>query len=910
MPSSQQKKHVQDLHENEYLFRKVIDTSSTAYLLYDNNTGFIDYVNPAFSKKFGDDLQTINDWWNKSFLDSQYREKIATDWMIRVDESSRNPEIAFEPMEVYVIDKNGEPRWIVMEATPLHDALTQTQLVTIYDISEIKKSHQALEENELRWKFALEGSGDGLWDWDLPSNKVVFSKQWKEMLGFSDSEIGTAFFEWSNRIHPEDITRVRSCIQKTLRREISSYSNKYRMRTKEGNYRWVVDRGTVVSFDKDGRPLRMIGTHTDIHEHKTLENRNEQLLRIIEESVDFISMSDFDENIRYCNQAAKTMIGLSSDCIRTDMNVSNFHPEWAIKQTRDVSIPHALTHGFWRGDSALLHKDGHEIPVSQILMVHKDGNGEVAALSTIMRDVTEQKNLEMLTQKAQQAAEQLAKSKSEFLANMSHEIRTPINAVLGLAFVLSKKNLPSDEKMLVKKILTSGELLLGIINDVLDISKIESEKLELDNSEFDLKLVLDNLATIMTFSASEKAINLLIEPPSNLESVMLVGDSLRLQQVLVNLMSNAIKFTENGHVCVAIECVERMEQRITLKFSVEDTGIGISPEAQKTIFSSFTQADTSITRNYGGTGLGLTISRKLVELMGGEISLESEIGKGSIFSFTLDFGLLNKSTENLLPIEEVSDELAMRLLGFRLLIVDDNDINLEVAKRIFSDEGAIVITARNGLEALEWLKENETGADIVLMDIQMPVMDGCEATHEIRKIPALAHIPIVALSAGVLKTQMDKVQRAGIQNFIIKPFNVDVAVNLIRKVLGSHFIEHAAKNLEESKNLSPKFEGVDVDSALENWKEMHVYQTYLVQFLNDYELDLEKIETLDPDEMAGFSHKIKGSARVLGLFDVGDAAEELELIADENQNTDDAIKTLKKAMSIASNSIHLIVQHL
>lgn len=910
MPSSQQKKHIQDLHENENLFRKVIDTSSTAYLLYDNNTGFIDYVNPAFSKKFGDDLQTINDWWNKSFLDSQYREKIATDWMVRVDESSRNPEIAFEPMEVYVIDKNGEPRWIVMEAMPLHDSLTQTQLVTIYDISEIKKSHQALEENELRWKFALEGSGDGLWDWDLPSNKVVFSKQWKKMLGFSDSEIGTAFFEWSNRIHPEDIASVRSCMQKTLRREISSYSNKYRMRTKDGSYRWVVDRGTVVSFDKEGRPLRMIGTHTDIHEHKTLENRNEQLLRIIEESVDFIGMSDFEENIRYCNQAAKMMIDLPSDCAITDMKISNFHPEWAIKQIRDISIPHALTHGFWRGDSALLHKDGHEIPVSQILMVHKDGNGEVVALSTIMHDVTEQKNLEMLTQKAKQAAEQLAKSKSEFLANMSHEIRTPINAVLGLAFVLSKKNLPSDEKMLVKKIQTSGELLLGIINDVLDISKIESEKLELEHSEFDLNLVLDNLETIMTFSASEKAINLLIEPPSNLESVMLIGDSLRLQQVLVNLISNAIKFTENGHVCVAIECVERMEQRITLKFSVQDTGIGISPEAQKMIFSSFTQADTSITRNYGGTGLGLTISCKLVELMGGEISLESEIGKGSIFSFTLDFGLINKVTETVLPIEDITDVSPMRLLGFRLLIVDDNDVNLEVAKRIFSSEGAIVITARNGLEALEWLKENETGVDIVLMDIQMPVMDGCEATHEIRKIPALASIPIVALSAGVLKTQMDKVQHAGIQNFIIKPFNVDVAVNLIRKVLGSHFVEYMTKNVDESKTLSPKFEGVDVDNALENWREMHVYQTYLVQFLNDYELDLEKIETLNSDEIAGFAHKIKGSARVLGLFDVGDAAEELEIIADENQNTDDAIKTLKKAMSIASNSIHLIVQHL
>lgn len=643
---------IQDLQENKYLFRAVIDTSSTSYLLYDNSTGFIDYVNPAFSKKFGNDLLTINDWWNKTFVDPEYREKIATEWMIKVDKVSRNSEMYFEPMEVYVTDKNGEQRWIIMEATPLHYEATETQLVTIYDISEIKK--------------------------------------------------------------------------------------------------------------------------------------------------------------------------------------------------------------------------------------------------------------------AEQAAEQLAKSKSEFLANMSHEIRTPINGVLGLAFVLSKKNLPSDEKMLVNKILTSGELLLGIINDILDISKIESDKLELENAEFDLTIVLDNLATLMTFSASEKRINLFIKQASHfLASVMLIGDSLRLQQVLVNLISNAIKFTEKGDVCVEIECLSKTNERISLKFLVQDTGIGISPEAQKIIFSPFSQADTSITRNYGGTGLGLTISRKLVELMGGEISLESEIGKGSIFSFTLHFDIVNKSTEEIvLPIKKTVDESSVRLLGFRLLIVDDNDINLEVAKRIFSGEGAIVITAQNGLQAVNWLKEHETGVDIILMDIQMPVMNGCEATYEIRKIPALAHIPIVALSAGVLKTQMDKVQCAGIQNFIMKPFNVDMAVNLIRKILGNHFIESATPNMTKSDAVLSGFEGVDVEGALENWREIRVYQTYLIQFLNDFEPDLNKIEMLDFDDLAEFAHKIKGAARALGLFDVGDAAEELEIIADENQYTDDAIKTFKKAMLITSNSIHLIVQYL
>jgi PAS domain S-box-containing protein len=643
------KEIIEDLQASEYLFRTVIDTSSTSYLLYDSNTGFIDYVNPAFSQTFGDDLPTINDWWSRAFLNSQYREEIATEWMIKIHEISQNPQIRFDPMEVYVSDTSGHLHWVIMESMPLNQDETQTQLVTIYDITEIKK--------------------------------------------------------------------------------------------------------------------------------------------------------------------------------------------------------------------------------------------------------------------AEHAAEQLAKSKSEFLANMSHEIRTPINAILGLAFVLSKKTLSSDENLLVSKILTSGELLLGIINDILDISKIESDKLELEHTHFDVDSVLQNVETIMAFSASEKGINLQFNSPSDLKDITLIGDSLRLKQVLINLTSNAIKFTEEGTVCVTAKCVKKTLQRISLSFSVQDTGIGITQQAQQNIFTPFEQADTSITRNYGGTGLGLTISRKLVELMDGEIWLESEIGEGSIFSFTIDFDIAEKS-ENSLPIDNTSDEASMRLLGFRLLIVDDNDINLEVAKRIFSAEGAIIITAGNGLEALEWLKENPTGADIVLMDIQMPVMDGCEATNEIRKIPELAKIPIVALSAGVLKMQMDKVQRAGIQDFIMKPFNVDVAVNLMRKILGTHFIETAATQITKSADQLPKFEGVDLEAALENWKEMRVYQTYLIQFLNDFEPDLDIMETFEIDDLADFAHKTKGAARVLGLFDVGDACEELEFIADDNQNPDEAIAILKKTMSIASNSIHLIVQHL
>lgn len=1030
---SYQKNFIKDLQENATLFRTVIDSASTAYILYDEDNGFIDYVNPAFENFFGCSVSTINAWWNIAFLNPEYRENVATEWMIKMHNMVEDPQYVFEPMEIETIDKNGETKWFFVEATALRGMQTKTQLVTLNNITQIKNTSKALEESEFRWKFAIEGAGDGVWDWNLQTGEALYSRQWKEMLDYAENDILPTNEEWVTRIHPDDNKYVSETLQAYLQGKTENYVVEYRLRCKDERYKWILGRGTIVKRDEHNNPLRMIGTHTDINGRKIIESRNQQLLNIVEKSVDFIAMFNLENTITYLNCEGKQMIGLTCGASISDVKIPDLFSEKERQKLLKISIVKAKTSGFWQGESILLHPQGHEIPVSQIVMAHFDSNNQIIAFSMIMRSVTAQKMMERIIVKAKDEAEALAKSKSEFLANMSHEIRTPINAILGLAFILYKKNLPADEHKLVDNILKSGQLLLGTINDILDISKIDSGTCDLENTEFNLDAVLNNLATVMAFSSSQKNINLIISPPSNLKEIVLVGDSLRLQQILVNLSSNAIKFTHSGHVEVNVKCLKQTDHFVSLIFSVEDTGIGIAPENQEAIFNSFAQADTSITRNYGGTGLGLSISRHLVRLMGGELFLESTEGKGSTFSFRIDLKYIqqkvtangeNKTVlvvndnplerdalyktvlslgwqptlcdNNALNTLELSEyeiilldwltlhkdndtfsdllfeqqhkiiifhteyerknfselmfdlpsklakmqskitlgefvfdtppiflnkpltslalqnavlseknfvfEQSKRLNDLKILIVDDNEINLEVARRIFSDEGALIVTVQNGFEAIDWLKENEReSVDVVLMDIQMPGMDGCETTACIRKMPNFENLPIIALSAGVLKSQMDKAQQAGLYEFITKPFNVDIAIGQICKVLN---ISCSSKKIGDKKQENPlKFAGLDIEQAMQSWKDVDVYQTYLQQFLDSYEPEIEQIEKLSMDDMADAAHKIKGAARVLGLVDIGNITEELEEVADAGEPVTEIIDNLKQHLAIAKNSI-------
>lgn len=392
-------------------------------------------------------------------------------------------------------------------------------------------------------------------------------------------------------------------------------------------------------------------------------------------------------------------------------------------------------------------------------------------LDTLL-EYLERKNEELIIEK--QKAEEATNAKSLFLANMSHEIRSPMNGMLGLSRLLLDSDLNDEQKDMLKVMTTSGENLLQIINDILDYSKIEAGQIEIENIAFDIKQLTDTIYHLLNFKAIEKGIEFNIEIDKDIPENLL-GDSFRLNQILMNLANNAIKFTHKGSVLLSIKCLEKNNQYVSLFFTIKDTGIGISKDAQKKLFKEFTQSDSSTTRQYGGTGLGLAISKNLTNLMGGKINLESEPGVGSEFMFELKFGYKEKEAD---MFNNENVEIPRQL---SILVAEDNPINQKVAVLTLRHMGLQCDVAKNGLEAFEMQKKNNY--QVILMDMQMPVLDGLNATQKIRSYeadhPEVDKAFIIALTANAFVEDKQTCLDSGMNDFISKPFKEEA----LRKIL-------------------------------------------------------------------------------------------------------------------------------
>ena len=495
-------------------------------------------------------------------------------------------------------------------------------------------------------------------------------------------------------------------------------------------------------------------------------------------------------------------------------------------------------------------------------------------------------NLESL----KEAAEAANQAKSSFLANISHDIRTPMNAILGMAYLIQQTDLTSKQREYLGKIQFAGQTLLGLINDILDFSKIEDKKLDIEKVPFQLDKALEYVWAVVGTKATEKGLLLSFDKAAGVPAVI-VGDPLRLNQVLTNLISNAIKFTEAGSITVRIAKVAGDESQTVLQFSIQDTGIGMTEEAQKNLFQPFSQIDASITRRYGGTGLGLAISKQLVSLMGGEIWVESSPGKGSVFQFTTKFGLGGEPVA--LGGEAVPGLSTLRrkagLQGCSILLVDDNEINLDVAGAMLEGLGAIVTTAENGKRALEELAGKDF--DAVLMDVHMPVMDGYEATKILREQEKWRTLPVIALTASAMASDREQAIASGMNDFLKKPINplelASVLMTWIRSEAQSPVADLSAadeSNAGEKAELPILSREQTVKSRLGG--DMKLYRSLLNKFREGQAAAMEKLaQALADKELKSAKlivHTLKGVAGTVGAVRLHAAAEQIEALLRED----------------------------
>ena len=578
---------------------------------------------------------------------------------------------------------------------------------------------------------------------------------------------------------------------------------------------------TVISpvFDTQGQVTGIVGVQEDTTKARQLQEQLAEQVAFQKVLMDTIPIPVFykgpDARFQGMNRAFEEAFRLH----RQDLIGKTFAEiELGSAQARDFyqnEDEQVIREGLSvRRELTVPYANGEMRSTLYLVQGYRKPNNEPGGLIGALVDLSEQERAQEQLRRAKDTADAANRAKGDFLANMSHEIRTPMNAIIGLAYLLMKTDLTPRQADFISKIQLSGKNLLSIIDDILDISKVEAGKLNIERVVFELSNVISQVMNVIGEKASAKGLKLSVEVAPDVPSLM-VGDPLRLGQILINYSNNAVKFTPQGQIKIKVSVKERSDDNLLLEFDVTDTGIGISVEQATRLFKSFEQADTSTTRQFGGTGLGLAISKGLASLMGGTVGVETELGQGSTFWFTARVGLAKTANQRLpsgfvqlSPSDALADDYALArqalkpLAGARILLVEDNDLNQEVASAMLVEVGFTVDLAENGHVAVQRVAASNTldlPYDIVLMDLQMPELDGLGATAEIRQDSRNAHLPIAAMTANAMQEDRERCKRAGMAGFIVKPVEpIELWRTLARLIRPREGLGHAAPSPGEA----------------------------------------------------------------------------------------------------------------
>ncbi|MDP3537851.1 MAG: PAS domain S-box protein [Azonexus sp.] len=654
-----------------------------------------------------------------------------------------------------------------------------------------QSSEVALRESQHSFHALADSSMALIWTAGTDKLCNYFNQGWLDFTGRDlEQELGNG---WTEGVHPEDFERCVD-IYVTHFELHQPFSMDYRLRRRDGEFRWIRDSGTP-RYDSTGRFVGYIGYCTDITDRVETEQQLRKLTLAVEQSPESIIITDKEARIEYVNAACLASTGYD-EAELIGQNPRIFNSGLTPRETYK-SLWGNLTQGrSWSGQFSNRRKTGEIYYEYLHVSPLRDEAGNTTHYLAVKEDVSEKKRVaeelghyrqhleEMVAERtvelarARDAAEVASIAKSTFLANMSHEIRTPMNAVMMLTHLLRQTSLDANQQDKLSKIASSAEHLLVVLNDILDISKIEAGKLVLEATDFSVSDVMDKALALIRDKASAKGLELNCTIDAKLPSE-LHGDPTRLAQALLNYLANAVKFTDSGSVSLTASLLEQDSDHVRVRFEVADTGPGIAPEVAARLFQNFEQADGSTTRRFGGTGLGLAITKRLVEMMDGDVGLESASDAGSVFWFTAR--LKRPISRMTLPAnavsagaDEDSAEMALRrdFSGIRVLLCEDEVINQEVMLEVLQELGFKVDIAENGAVALGLALHTCYG--LVLMDMQMPVLGGLDATRGLREMPAYADVPIIAMTANAFEEDRRDCYEAGMNDFLAKPVDTDI----------------------------------------------------------------------------------------------------------------------------------------
>jgi PAS domain S-box-containing protein len=783
--------------------------------------------------------------------------------------------------------------------------LRQGCLALVDHLREAKHDH-AMARKKL--ELALEASHLGLWEWDIATGAMTVDHTYCEFLGRKPNDAIWNMREIAKLVHPDDAAKVDAAARGAIRNQVPIYQTQHRVLHSDGRWVWLETYGIVIERTADGKAVRMAGTHANITERKQMELALSNTLRVMHTLLETlplpVTIRGADGRITLANEAwlrmygvkREEVIGMRLEELRNRAHTTNHLETDARMLEQKTPMSYETTIESTTGEI-------FNVLIAKTPLIADDGT--VTGIASVITDISAQKRVVANLDRARLSAEAAVHAKSIFLANMSHELRTPLNGVVGMASLLENTALDAKQRRFVRTLKSSAEALITLINDVLDLSKAEAGKLELQRTPFDLRKELEQVTGLFGARANEKSIEIAAHIARDVP-LTIHGDPVRLRQVLGNLVNNAVKFTTSGAVLLAVTNAPAEGRDCVLEFSVTDTGLGIAPEEQKRIFEAFEQADGSVTRKFGGTGLGLTISRQLVELMHGSMGLESEPGRGSRFSFRIpagvprielptvspapDLGVLviglhplvrsavcdtisvdsthvisvdsaigaiealadfsprvarirvildsnaaarlehavsglraaaaprqveviallppdadatppagvNRAlvkplcTVDLLggAVPDTSTSMRVRIMPAtgsrgRALVVEDNAVNQEMARAMLDMLGFTVTTASNGREGVAAVAA-DPDLNLILMDCQMPVMDGLAAAREIRATaPAGVRVPIVALTGNAMPGDREACVAAGMDDYLAKPFSLTALKTMIDKWTGS-----------------------------------------------------------------------------------------------------------------------------